>query len=522
MKRITILFVFLVVSQFVYGQSEYLDKTFGDNGVVITRQADVNEFGIDVVVLPDQSILQIGCTLPNSTEYELVITHLTPDGHVDGAFGNNGRYAYPSLSSSTMYLSKGQPYPDGRMLIFGLVTTNSYTAEPFVARILANGDLDKSFGVNGIYKEVDNLPAGQFVSLITREDGSIIALGYRGDTSDSWPTITLITDKGERDTSFGVDGRVDVTIPYNMLSVNDAYIDKHGKCVFGASPLKPAPFDVCVIRTDLNGTLDQSFGVNGVATSSLSDNIDPLISIREMSDEKIVCMTSIRSAPLPNIKLVQFTADGRVDTDFGDWGSTQIQEENPNCSGYDCVIDRNDKIVIAGSTFNDSIGSYTPEVFHILPDGVPDSSFGTIGDELNSDFKYGEVRAIDIQSDGKCVVTGWIFDAPHSYYSNVTYRINSTLNRIYQDDELNRPCISVHPTPSADNCTVKCTLPSSSNCTMTLRDESGREVRTFITNQYRTAGEYKEELDLRGLSAGVYFFLVESNGAIQTAKLIKQ
>ncbi|HEY6172609.1 MAG TPA: T9SS type A sorting domain-containing protein, partial [Candidatus Kapabacteria bacterium] len=82
--------------------------------------------------------------------------------------------------------------------------------------------------------------------------------------------------------------------------------------------------------------------------------------------------------------------------------------------------------------------------------------------------------------------------------------------------------ITLHPTPSTDYCTVTYTLASSSQCTITLRDESGREVRTYATNQYRTAGEHKEELDLRGLATGVYFLWVEHNGKTETAKLIKQ
>lgn len=81
--------------------------------------------------------------------------------------------------------------------------------------------------------------------------------------------------------------------------------------------------------------------------------------------------------------------------------------------------------------------------------------------------------------------------------------------------------LTLHPTPSTESCTITYTLPTSGGCTMTLRDESGREVRTFVTNEFRTAGEHKEELDLRGLAAGVYFLSLEHDGKIETTKLIK-
>lgn len=55
---------------------------------------------------------------------------------------------------------------------------------------------------------------------------------------------------------------------------------------------------------------------------------------------------------------------------------------------------------------------------------------------------------------------------------------------------------------------------------MTLRDESGREVKTFMAGEYKAAGKHEDELDLRGLATGVYFLSLEHDGIIETAKVV--
>ncbi|HEY6172746.1 MAG TPA: T9SS type A sorting domain-containing protein, partial [Candidatus Kapabacteria bacterium] len=64
--------------------------------------------------------------------------------------------------------------------------------------------------------------------------------------------------------------------------------------------------------------------------------------------------------------------------------------------------------------------------------------------------------------------------------------------------------------------------PTSTDCSLTLRDESGRAVRTFVTNEFRAVGKHEDELDLRGLATGVYFLSLDHDGKTETVKLIKQ
>ncbi|HEY6172749.1 MAG TPA: T9SS type A sorting domain-containing protein [Candidatus Kapabacteria bacterium] len=519
MKRFVILLVLYIVSSIGYAQPSSLDETFGKKGMVVASQGGDGEFAFKVVVLPNDNILQIGCTLPPNVEYELIITHLTPDGDFDDAFGNNGRCRYPSLTGSLIYKSKAQLYPDGRLLIYGLFTSGSNSLYPFVARILANGILDSSFGVYGIYQEPDPIFNGQFASLSIRKDGSIIALGYRGDSSNYQPTITMLTNTGKRDAAFGVDGRITIETAFKSLLVNDAYIDKNNKCIFGTSPLESSHFDICIIRTDLNGAPDLYFGDNGVATVSLSDNNDDLASMCELPNGKVLCMTNMRGEIPSNTKLVQLESDGTIDESFGDWGSTQIHLEKLSGYGYECILDHNGKIIIAGAAY-DSLTTYLPTIFRCLSDGEPDPSFGVLGVEMINKYINGEARAVDLQSDGKYIFTGWVYDTQSGKYCNATFRVKNTISGINRNDTLHHFAISLHPTPSSDNCTVTYTLPTSSDCSLTVRDESGRAVKTFMTSEFRAAGKHEDELDLRGLASGVYFLSLEHNGKIETAKVV--
>jgi DNA-binding beta-propeller fold protein YncE len=141
--------------------------------------------------------------------------------------------------------------------------------------------------------------------------------------------------------------------------------------------------------------------------------------------------------------------------------------------------------------------------------------------QLTDDISGG-ASGIRIQPDGKYLISAYSWSKESGQYSSMIARLNpDPKSSVLRDISITSP-LSLHPTPSTDNCTVTYTLANNSDCTLTLRDESGRSVKIFMTSQYRVAGKHEDELDLRGLASGVYFLSLEYDGKSEMVKLIKQ
>jgi photosystem II stability/assembly factor-like uncharacterized protein len=80
---------------------------------------------------------------------------------------------------------------------------------------------------------------------------------------------------------------------------------------------------------------------------------------------------------------------------------------------------------------------------------------------------------------------------------------------------LSTPTLTVIPNPITDQAAVTFTLPSSSIAHISLINALGNEVRT-LKNEYIPAGQQRLQIDLAGLSSGVYFCRVQAGSFMET------
>jgi uncharacterized delta-60 repeat protein len=512
----------LFASGLSYGQAGYLDKTFGNGGEVILLSTEPGLYPADIKVLPDGKIIHSGSMTRWEDTTTLYIMKHHADGTIDSGFGDQGYVTYKMAHNFS-----GGPllvYPDGRILVFGSQKDKGQVyGKPMIMRFLPNGSIDTSFGSGGKYDGSGFTRGSSFMRLQLMADGSLVALGgmSRVDSNSRQqdPMITRITSEGKNDPSFGTDGTLVIPAEKYTAVINAALFYPEDKYIFSYTSYISGKPHLTMLRTDTDGIKDSSFGSNGTVSMQLSDVETFTSYFAENSGKEILSLVQRNVAIAPKSLLMRFLPDGRIDETFGNWGAAKNIDSTDNRYFSQCTLDSNNSIIVAGQRTDGflTIGSILARYHR---DGVVDSSFGVAG------VGYGVPDAVAligvaVQSDGKYVALGLhIGDAVGNYVA--LYRFHNTGTARVDRSPASSSSISLHPTPSTNNCTVTYTLPSSSNCTMTLRDESGREVRTFTTNEHRTTGEHKEELDLHGLAAGVYFVQIESGGTIQTAKLIKQ
>jgi hypothetical protein len=79
--------------------------------------------------------------------------------------------------------------------------------------------------------------------------------------------------------------------------------------------------------------------------------------------------------------------------------------------------------------------------------------------------------------------------------------------------------VRIFPNPSASRNTVSYTLKEAGNYRVELRDKDGL-VLQVLSNQYRQAGDYREELDLSSYSAGTYYLSIVGAEGVVSKKVV--
>lgn len=192
------------------------------------------------------------------------------------------------------------------------------------------------------------------------------------------------------------DGKI---VAVGTTYINDGSMDNH----------------VCLIRYKPDGTLDQSFGINGHVKTFVGDK-DIACALAIQPDGKIVVAgnETVFIQMWPNVELAQrpflirYHNSGILDSSFGTNGIHHLSLLNHFSGKYvNSVLIRPDgKIITAGSALS---GQYQ-EVFVIClnSDGSYDNSFGTDGKAM-AFIQYDEDATfydMVLQPDGKLIVVG--------------------------------------------------------------------------------------------------------------------
>jgi uncharacterized delta-60 repeat protein len=415
-------------------------------------------------------------------------------------------------------------YNDGRILVYGSAFYSDWHySTPFIVRFDKDGNLDHTFGVHGVYFHPYQGIPKYFLALKVLEDSSLLAAGWQGEQylGGLWhqiPSLFYLTKDGALDLTKGMGGVK--TLLRDSSRVQYVLIDDNDNCLFSLSKGEYTLADIRIVRFHPGGEYDNSFGDSGTVRYNISDIGESVIQIQQFSEGKLLCLVEMPDFPFYKHAVMRLLNDGKLDNTFAHWGGTDVFSTPEPLSIRNFTVDSNDHIVISGTRYDEPTESVLSHVVRFHSDGTLDSSFGIGGKAIKPLFLMYNIHSIAVQKDGKYVLGGYSSQRSGEYC--LMYRLNNESTSQVQYKNISTSPLSLHPTPSTDNCTITYTLPTSGECTMTLRDESGREVRTFATSEYRTAGEHKEELDLGRLASGVYFLQIESGGAMQTAKLIKQ
>jgi len=224
-------------------------------------------------------------------------------------------------------------------------------------------------------------------------------------------TILIVTinasDALSLDTTFDGDGKVTLsfTTPGNDIGSGIA-VQSDGKIVVvGTSNDGSGNSELAVARLNTDGSLDATFNGTGLVTTSFSAGNDVGSGIAVQSDGKIVVVgTSNDGSGNSELAVARFTVNGSLDNTFDVDGRVTTSFTAGDDVGSGIAVQSDGKIVVVGTT--DDLSNTWFAVARFNDDGSLDPSFAGGGTVISRSTKTGDDvgSGITVQSDDRTVV----------------------------------------------------------------------------------------------------------------------
>jgi uncharacterized delta-60 repeat protein len=322
------------------------------------NNSGANDLVSDVLVATDGKLIITGFfTTFNSISHQKIV-RLNTDGTLDASFQNNPQFA-------NLYAKDSEFFADGKILIGGGIQIGT---TPQLQRLNTDGSVDSSINYNVAL-------AGKVREILQQPDGKILIAGQfsavNGVKRNSLARLNL-------------DGSLDNTfVPYFNTSfsqqiINAIALQPDGKIVIGSFS------GVTLARLNSDGTQDTSFNLS-ISTNS------GVVDVAVLPNGQILAGGDLILNNSQTKKILRFDSNGSLDTTFA--------ISQPNATVYKINLQSNGKIFIGGA-FTQVGASIRGRVALLSSDGSLDSTFNPPGGA------NGDVYNVDVQTDGKVIVSG--------------------------------------------------------------------------------------------------------------------
>ena len=373
---------------------------------------------------------------------------------LDLTWGGTGKVSTDLSGNQYDSLSKLLVQPDGKVLAIG--GWKDLPTQFAVVRYNSDGSLDSGFGSSGISlvplsangSSADDTP----YSAALQSDGKIVLVGSTQPNSSGHVGVVRLNANGSLDTTFNGNGYADIDASLlefgasNSSYGRDVTIQSDGKILIAANVANASDGNdrASVVRLNSNGSLDSSFGGNGIAafpleTPGLSDASRILL----QSDGNIVVVgyasRDINNTNLSDVLVFRLQGtNGALDPTFNGGNLLTLKPStlergiaNNFDSGYSAALQSDGKIVITGNASDTAFSFSDVFVLRLNPNGTLDNTFdnnGVVIADINGGDDSGE--DIAIQQNGKIIVVGYA-DKPSSFDSDslvLRYNANGSLD----------------------------------------------------------------------------------------------
>lgn len=304
------------------------DTSFGVGGIAMTMmaQSSLNHTTALRILADGKMLLSGDCHQVPSVVQNFCVTRFHSDGTLDTTFATGGKYIAPMTGGMFDRANDLVVQSDGKLVLAGTCTFSSVGL--CALRLNADGTPDNSFGTDG--KRVYSISPGanQGYSAALMPGDKLLVLGSCDNPSPNFSFCAMqLNPDGSLDTSFGNNGLL-LGSPSGMTSLvpRDVVARPEGGFVVtgGCNGISTSSDGLCAVGFLANGDLDSSFGTLGLSMTRVVPGTRPHASeaIARQSDGKfVVAGTCMNGASNSDFCATRFNANGSLDTGFGAAGS---------------------------------------------------------------------------------------------------------------------------------------------------------------------------------------------------------
>lgn len=517
MQRSSTLAFSSLLTTALLAQAGTLDPSFANGGIQELAPGTLHDVAYDVIALPDTTSLICGVAQVSGTN-AMFVAHLLQDGSLDSGFGANAGYTFFNYGEEAYAYAMGLGL-DGSIYLAGLAYPTFAQSTVVLAHTDANGIPDPTFGTNGVVSTPVGTLDAEAKGLVIQSDGKIVLGGSVVNTGNFARDILFLryNPDGTLDNAFSADG-IQIADAYASEDLlNDIALLDDGSIVGAGYADIIGDMKTVLARVDANGEFVTGFGGDGVIIPGFGVTQDRAFGIMAAGQQFLVTGSFMDVPGDDDIYVASFNEDGTLDQTFGGQG-VAITDVDANEVGLDLVQGADGSIIACGTTGQAGFG--VPRDFIVMRftvEGAPDAGFGMGGHVVTSiDVDFDDANAVAVQPDGKILAAG--FTAGFSDFTDndvavVRYLVDGP-NSVPVHTGIARD-LTVYPDPASYGYVWLKGAALRAGTTIDVLDAAGRAVfhsaMTGVVNG----------IAVDGLDAGRYQVrCTNARGAVATATLV--
>jgi uncharacterized delta-60 repeat protein len=331
-----------------YNADGSLDKTFGAGGIVTTAVGSGDDYARALGIQSDGRIVVVGYSY-NGSKNDFALARYNADGSLDATFGTGG-IVTTSVGRTADYAYALGIQSDGRIVIAGNsfnldIADNRFT----LVRYNTDGSLDTTFGTGGTVITSVGSRYGYATTLGIQSDGRIVAAGGCNNGRSIDFALARYNTDSSLDATFGTGGIVNTTLKIDGTDTVDTLgIQSDGRIVVAGYSYSGSNSDFALVRYNADGSLDTTFGTGGIVTTNVLGSNDIPYALGIQSDGRIVLVGRSYNGSNYDFALVRYNADGSLDATFGTDGIVTTAVGSGDDYAYALGIQPDGRIVVAG------------------------------------------------------------------------------------------------------------------------------------------------------------------------------
>lgn len=394
------------------GAGGSIDPSFGTEGKLLGSRVSTDMAAAGSARLSDGRLLTGGlCRIGDA--YQFCVGRFLANGSLDQTFGSGG-WAALQVSTFRAGAEALSVLPDGRIVVGGscadLYDLGNYFC---MVRFTPEGAVDTGFGLNGLSRfHASSLPFGGVGDVLT----DIVVSGeatlfVTGECAGRF-CVAKVLDNGSLDATYGAQGVATASGTGVIEIASVLRLDSQGRVVVGGTCRQSSDaFKFCLMRFDTAGALDATFGTGGAVRHTVGFSMESEVkSLLPVSGGGWLAVGTCNMGAVSGYDFcaVRYSEDGVRSPDYGGFGYSM--QAVTAAQGADlakaATLDADGRLAIVGAC---SAGSATSQFcgVRLLANGMLDTSFASGGRVLiNMPGRQDIPRSVVVDPDGRWVLGG--------------------------------------------------------------------------------------------------------------------